>query len=868
MAFDGDRLRMEVAYVLYLDMVGYSRLSLDEQFRVVGDLGRLVRGTEEFTRHSAGNGLLCLDTGDGMALVFFGDPQSPIRCACEISAALGATPLLPVRIGLHSGPVVRRHDINGRGNVSGAGVDVAQRVMDCGDAGHILLSRSYADLLRPLEIWAAHLHDLGEMTVKHGVQLPLVNFHRADCGCPDPPTRLPPPPAPMSDAPTNLPFWRTDQFVGRAAALARVHLLLQAAAPVVLVGLSGLGKTQLALQYAHLHPLDYPGGVFWVNAADSGHLKDDFATLGRSFFDIPEGLSTESCVARLRDRLHRLTRPALLIFDNVTEETDLSLLPDSPQCRLLLTTQKKHLAPPGFALIELPKLEPDAALAMLHADGPDDDPGAARRIADDLGRLPIALALVAQHRARLRLGCADYHRRFLAPAATTPPSEQNLLHTLERAREKFVAATGHKGRLYETIERSYQDLGPAARLALGAAACFAPAAVGRALLRDVLGPEEPDASWEEALADLADASLISEDEPPADPLADPLAEPPSEPADTPRLRLHELVRLFARMQLPEAQRLAHLVRLAAALTERLRQANEALDWRGIRPEMAHLSAAIAGTRQQELWESLHPLLNVSCKYLILQRDFPGAESHLEEGLDIVERLYGPAHESRAGMLLLRAEVDHGKGDAASALRNVRAALRVARRACAPESDRLADYFAMMGYVLKEKGQFRRAQMFYQKTLDLCLLRSGPDHLTVTFCLNNLAMALAKLGDLEAAEARLREALAAEQRRETPTGPTAAMSVYWNNLGIVLGEQGRWPEALACHEDALRNNRRIHGPRHTDVASSFYYSAAAHEALHQLPQARAHYQGALELYQKLYGDDNWRSDIVRAKLAGL
>lgn len=868
MALDADRPRMEVAYVLYLDMVGYARLSLEEQARAALALRGLVRGASEFARHEAEGDLLRLDTGDGMALVFFADPQSPIRCACEIASALGTPPSLALRIGLHCGPVIRTRDINGRDNVSGDGINRAQRVMDCGDAGHILLSRPYADLLTALDRWAPGLHDLGEVTIKHGERLQLVSFHGADCGSPAPPDRLhPPPPAPS--APTNLPFWRTDQFVGRASALARVHALLQAAAPVVLVGLSGLGKTQLALQYAHLHPQDYPGGVFWVNAADSGHLKGDFATLGRSFFDIPEGLSTESCVARLRDRLHRLARPALLVFDNVTDETDLSLLPDSPQCRLLLTTQKKHLAPPGFALVELPKLEPDAALAMLRARDtgaePDgDEPEAARRIADDLGRLLIALALVAQHRARLRLGFADYHRRFLAPAATVPPSERNLMHTLERARAKFVAATGHKGRLYETIERSYQDLGPAARAALGAAACFAPAALGRALLREVLGPEEPGASWEEALADLADASLISEDEPPADPVA----EPPSEPADAPRLRLHELVRLFARMQLSEEQRRAHVARLAAALTEQLRQANETLDWRSIRPETAHFSFALAESRQHGLWESLHPLLGASGEYSISQRDFPGAEAHLQEGLDIVERLHGPAHESRARLLLLRAEVDQRKGDAPGALRNVRAALHIARRVCAPESDKFPEYFATMGYILKEKGQFRRAQMFLQKTLDLCLLRSGPDHPTVTLCRNNLAMVLAKQGDLGAAEAALRGALATEHRRVALGGPTSALSVYWNNLGKVLGEQGRWHEALACHEAALQNNRRIHGPHHADVASSLYLSAAAHEALHQWPEARTHYQEALGLYRQLYGDDNWRSDVVRAKLAAL
>ena len=851
----------EAAHVLYLDMAGYSRLPLRDQVRVVQDLHALVRGTEEFRRCEASGDLLRSDTGDGMALVFFADPLSPIRCACEIAAATGMPARLPLRIGLHSGPIIRRRDINGRENVSGDGVNLAQRVMDCGDPGHILLSKSYADLLRRSGDWAAGLHDLGDALVKHGLQMPVVSFHREGCGNPALPRRLDVLVAPAPPPPTNLPFWRTDQFVGRAPTLSLVHGLLSAAAPVALVGLSGLGKTQLALHYAHLHPQDYPGGLFWINAADSSHVREDYATLARSFFGIPETLSAEVCVARLRDRLHHLSQPTLFVFDNVTEETDLSLLPASPHCRLLLTTQQKHLAPSGFELVELPKLGADDAAALLHGPGavPDgDERAAARQIADAVGRLPLALALIAQHRSRLRLGLADYRRRLFSPPSENRPAEDVLLRTLERAREKFVAATGHKGRIYETIERSYLSLDPAARTVLAAAACFAPAGFGRDLLLDVLGPAEVGV-WEEALADLVDASLISEDEAPAEP-----GEAGPDPA--PRLRLHELVRLFARMQLSEEEHRAHVARLAAALTDRLRRANEELDWRGVRPEMAHLTAAIAESRDHGLDESLHPLLRASGEFLILQRDFAHAAAHLQEALRLVERLHGPVHAGRARLLLLLGEVDQGQGDVVSALRNVRAALRLVRRVGAPESEDLLDYFGTMGYILKEKGQLKRAQMFSQKALALCILRSGPDHPKVSLCRSNLAMVLAKRGELGAAEACLRASLETERLRATQNGPTAAMSVYWNNLGKVLREQGRWREALAYHEAALQNYRRIHGPIHTDVASSLYLSAVAHEALHQWPEARTHYQEVLELYRQLYGDDGWRSEVVRGRLA--
>jgi tetratricopeptide (TPR) repeat protein len=852
-----DRLRTEVAHVLFLDMVGYSRLSLEEQARVAYDLRELVRGTPEFVRCDAAGDLLRSDTGDGMALVFFTDPHSPIRCACQIAAALGRPARHPLRIGLHSGPVIRTRDINGRENVSGGGVNLAQRVMDCGDAGHILLSRHYADLLASHSDWTSGLYDLGEVSVKHGIKLSLVSFYQDGCGSAALPRALS-----SLTAPTNLPFWRTDQFVGRTPTLALVHDLLQAAAPVVLAGLSGLGKTQLALHYAHLFYSEYPGGVFWINAADSSHLKEDYATLGRSFFGIPETLSLESSVARLRDRLNHLAQPSLFVFDNITEDTDLALLPVSAQCRLLLTTQKKNLVPPGFKLVELPKLEADAALALLQGPEPrlsDDECIAAKQIAEAVGRLPLALALVAQHRQRLRVGFAEYRRRFLTADTADCPEEQKLLTVLERAREKFVAATGHKGRIYETIQRSYLSLDPAAQTVLAAASCFAPAGIGRDLLFAVLGPDA-ETDGDEALADLADASLIAEDELSPDPQADP------DPA--PRLRLHELVRLFARIQLTEEQHRHYVSRLASVLTERLQSANEHLDWRDTRPEMAHLAWAITETRRQELWESLFSLLNVFGEHLILHREYAAAEATLGEGLQVAARLYGPLHESRARLLRLLGQVDRGKDDLPNALRNVRAAVHIARRVYPSGHHALAEYFAALGYILKEKGQFRRAEVFLQKTLDLCLLRSGPDHPTVALCRNNLAMALSKQGRLQEAETHLRAALETESRREARGGPTAAMSIYWNNLGKVLRDQGRWSEALAYYESALQNNRRIHGLHHTDVASSLYLTAVAYDALHQENEARAYYQEALALYKQLYGEDNWRCDVVRKNLAEL
>lgn len=190
MGQDSHRITAEIAHVLFMDLVGYSRLSMEEQARFARYLRDTVRNTPEFQRGESRGDLISLDTGDGMALVFFRDPIAPIECAIEIARALKSGPELRLRMGVHSGPVSRVPDINGKDNVSGSGINIAQRVMDCGDEGHILLSQRYAEDLMQFETWASHLHDLGECEVKHGVRLHLFNFYNGSEGKLTLPSRL------------------------------------------------------------------------------------------------------------------------------------------------------------------------------------------------------------------------------------------------------------------------------------------------------------------------------------------------------------------------------------------------------------------------------------------------------------------------------------------------------------------------------------------------------------------------------------------------------------------------------------------------------------------------------------------------------
>jgi hypothetical protein len=179
--------RLEIAHVLFIDIVEYSKLLTDEQSEALQELNQIVRNTEAVREAEATGQLIILPTGDGMALVFTGSVEGPAECALEVSRALRAQPSLPVRMGIHSGPVQHVRDANTRENISGVGINIAHRVMDCGDAGHILVSKRFADDLAQHRRWQPYLHELGDVEVKHGVVVSLVNLYAETIGNPAPP---------------------------------------------------------------------------------------------------------------------------------------------------------------------------------------------------------------------------------------------------------------------------------------------------------------------------------------------------------------------------------------------------------------------------------------------------------------------------------------------------------------------------------------------------------------------------------------------------------------------------------------------------------------------------------------------------------
>src|SRR5205807_6798514 len=175
-------IQLEIAHVLFIDIVGYSKLSINEQHAAVDELNAVVRTSEQLQKAEALDRLIKIPTGDGMALVFYTSLEAPAQCAVEISRALEEHARLELRMGVHSGPVSDVIDVNRHANLAGAGLNIAQRVMDCGDVGHILLSKHVAEDLEEYEQWRPLLHDLGSCEVKHGVRVGIANLYDSEIG--------------------------------------------------------------------------------------------------------------------------------------------------------------------------------------------------------------------------------------------------------------------------------------------------------------------------------------------------------------------------------------------------------------------------------------------------------------------------------------------------------------------------------------------------------------------------------------------------------------------------------------------------------------------------------------------------------------
>src|SRR5215472_9208809 len=181
---------LELAHVLFIDIVGFSKRLINEQRALLHTLNRIVRNTSAFRREEATGKLRKIPTSDGLALVFYTAKKEPAECALEIARANIEHTELELLMGVHTGLVSSVIDVNESANVAGAGINMAQRIMDCGDGGHILLSKRVAEDLEQYGEWKPYLHDLGEIEVKHGVRVQVVNLYKENLGNPEMPRRF------------------------------------------------------------------------------------------------------------------------------------------------------------------------------------------------------------------------------------------------------------------------------------------------------------------------------------------------------------------------------------------------------------------------------------------------------------------------------------------------------------------------------------------------------------------------------------------------------------------------------------------------------------------------------------------------------
>jgi serine/threonine protein kinase len=286
-----DSPRLEVAHVLFTDIVGYSRLPMDEGAELVEDLTRIIESTDRYQQAKQEDQLILLPTGDGVALTFFGDAIGPIECAVEISRALKSQPELQLRMGIHSGPVFRTVDINRARNVAGGGINLAQRVMDSGDGGHILVSKTVADMLSQLRDWRGYLHELGEHTVKHGENIVLFNLYGDDFGKQEQPSKIAPPlppsaeptiaSAPIGPAKTGPTTISPLKIIAATAAVALV-LLLALNWKSLVCGLFP-GSPPCAAAFSSQRTL-----LYWITVQryrDGAPYRDPFQVAGEMIFE-------------------------------------------------------------------------------------------------------------------------------------------------------------------------------------------------------------------------------------------------------------------------------------------------------------------------------------------------------------------------------------------------------------------------------------------------------------------------------------------------------------------------------------------------------------------------------------------------------
>lgn len=814
-----------------------------------------------FERH---DGTKFKQMGDGF-WVAFAKTSAALTCAVAGQQALAAEAWpeigypLPVRMAVHVGAADWQD-----GDYYGLTLNKASRLLSAAHGGQILASEaaealSRHDLTADLQITDLGMYCLRGFPPERFFQVCFPEMPRRLFPAPNAEPFEPPPAEERPAAETGLftvPYGHNPFFVGRRPILDQIHQMLtdHADAPIALVGMSGLGKTQLAVEYAHEQRQEYPGGIFWIHARDTARLRESYAAIGRLVFRLAEDLSTEAAAEQVRVELQRLSRPALLLFDNVTADTDLHLLPASGPCRILITSCESGL-PEHFRVLLLPRLDEASAIELLQRHRRVENEAeriAAVEIAERVGHFPLALTLVAHHVKRLDSRFSSYQKRLT----------QDLPKALAQARERFTAATGHDGRLFDTIHVSCDSLHENARTILSVACCFYGRGIPFALLyeaarltmKSARGVELEEDDFRDSIAHLMEDYCLVE------------REEPKEGEESGRLTVHELVRVFMNAQSDAETQRAAAESVAFVLTAPLEAANAEARWQQILPEIAHARAALTRGYETRAQTGFYSLLREIGIYLYYQKEASAALRHLEKGLTISDTLLGRQHYEAARFLTWIGLVRQDLGQKEAALAASREALEIAQATLPGDDPALAEQYNNLGSVLQSQDRFDEALDVYRTALAICESAYGENHPHVATCRNNIGVIHYQREEWDEALCYLLEALSIDQMRYGLEHPKAA--IRHNLIGRILVRTGIPREALFHHRKALRIYRMAYGDCNLDVAMSHRFLAEAWRSLGRTRYARRHGTHALVLCERLYGPENPRSTVLREMLASL
>jgi len=805
---------LEIAHVLFMDIVSYSTLPIDRQSEAIKHLQDIVRNLPEFERIAHSDQLISLSTGDGMALAFFEDLTAPLRYARDIALNLKTNALFQVRMGIHTGPVYRIDDINANRNLAGGGINFAQRVMDCGDRGHILISKVAAEMLAQVSDWRPVLYDLGEIEVKHGVRLHVFNVFTPEYGNPEAPSKIK-----LTSIPTtasaeeidvltkpfqrytdlaaphrvtpqrlrgtlpdiwNVPHLRNPNFTGREELLKDLTDSLMSGRPAAVTqaisGLGGVGKTQLAIEYTYRNAENY-SLVWWVRAEDPVTLVSDYSELGpriglRTNRDEDRGL----IAAAVRDWLSH-NGGWLLVFDNAPELASCEqLIPYGTTGHVIITSRNtnwKRIA----QQLPVRTMSREEAVAFLVKRLGEDQSYRAGLLCEQLGDLPLALEQAAAYIEAANITISEYLQVFLEhPKELLGPVGTTWILSLERLKTE------------------------------------SPEALDLMNLFAFLAPEEIPRDLAKKITDFLSYRL--------GPGTD--------------LVLHGPIAALRRYSLVEANRYGLTVHrlVQAASRERLRATGEETTWVERAVGALHRLRSLAGTA----------------------RVLP----HVLTATAHCERLHVA---SDLALELLRATGIHLRehGQLASAREVLEQALRIAEKSLGQNDQELATIADNLAQVYRRQGDLGRANQLTSRALKIDMLCFGSFHARVAVRAGHLGVILWESGDLKEAVRFHMQALEIWEKLYGTDHPKIA--IITDELSSIFHEAGDASAALHYAERASNIDYKVYGPNHAQVGFDENNIALLHEDLGNFEEARLHVERALSVVQGAYGPKHWATSEV-------